>query len=428
MKFGEVALEFEDETRQRVGIALHLLEEVLLQLHHLVEINKQRATLEEPCVLVETMPAVVLVVGLVVYLTHYLLDDILHGDESARTSELVHDDGDVHLVLLEIAQKVVYHLRLGHKESRTDERLPAEVGRLGEMRQEILDVKHALDMVLSALIDGYAGIVVLHDTLQHLGERRLELDVNHVHTRRHHLLAHLPTEAYDTLEHLGLCSNVLRVGELHGLLEVVHREGLDTVAAETVGEHLAAHQQAAEGIEQILKHGKYAAASPHERQSMLRTPHLRHYLAEEQKQEGEEHREYGELQPHSLSEIHHTAGGIAEKHDDGHVDQIVGDENRGKQALGALKPLLDTGIARMALFLHLLDILRRKGEKRYFTSADESRHKKQEKRARDSYNTIGIRGIKLNRRKGLQQSRDRVIHFLKGFGVNQVAAGSGDCD
>lgn len=123
---------------------------------------------------------VVLVVVLVADLAHYLLEDVLEGDQSARAAVFVDDDGYVHLVGLELTEKVVHLLCLGHEVGGTHKALPTEIGGFSYVRYEVLDVEDAAYVVLVVLVDGYAAVVVVDDVLYHVGKGGAQLDAHNV--------------------------------------------------------------------------------------------------------------------------------------------------------------------------------------------------------------------------------------------------------
>ena len=72
----------------------------------------------------------------------------------------------MHLVVLELTQEVVDFLCLGNEIGRTYERLPTECGWFAEMRQQVLDIEYAFDVIATAHIDRYAGIGIINNALQ----------------------------------------------------------------------------------------------------------------------------------------------------------------------------------------------------------------------------------------------------------------------
>lgn len=107
MKFGEIALDLEQQACKRVSIAPYPLEGFVIDVEDLEEIAEQRLALEDVSIGIDTHIVLLLLVILIVDLADNLLEDILQGDETAGTTKLVDHDGDMNLVLLELAQQVV---------------------------------------------------------------------------------------------------------------------------------------------------------------------------------------------------------------------------------------------------------------------------------------------------------------------------------
>ena len=120
---GELTLDFEQQSGKCVGIAFHILEEIVLNLHDTAEVGQEGLGLKDVGVLVEAGVGTLVVIVFVADFAHNLLDDVFHGNQSACTAELVHHNGHMHHVGLEITQEAVNHLCLGHKIGRTDEAL-----------------------------------------------------------------------------------------------------------------------------------------------------------------------------------------------------------------------------------------------------------------------------------------------------------------
>ena len=84
-----------------------------------------------------------------------LFQNILQRHDTARSAELIHNDGNMHFVLLELSQEVVNLLCLRDKIRRTNQALPPEIHRFGQMRQQVFDIKDSADIILVVLIDRY---------------------------------------------------------------------------------------------------------------------------------------------------------------------------------------------------------------------------------------------------------------------------------
>ena len=70
---------------------------------------------------------------------------------------------------------------------------------------------------------------------------------------------------------------------------------------------------------------------------MLNAINLWNDLTKEQEQEGEEHRHDKELQPNGLSEVDGLVEAEVEDDDDGHIHQIVTDEDCGEQSFAIIE-------------------------------------------------------------------------------------------
>ena len=103
---------------------------IVVDIHDLIEVTQQRLSFKDVGIGVHADVVAFLLVVLVVYLAHNLFENVLQSNEAAGAAELIDDDGDVHLVLLEVAQQVVNFLGFRYKVGRPDERLPTECRRL----------------------------------------------------------------------------------------------------------------------------------------------------------------------------------------------------------------------------------------------------------------------------------------------------------
>ena len=242
---GEIALYLKQEAGKRFGLAFDGLEVIVVEAKYLYKVGHKCLGLKDVGVLVEPLVGLLFVVVFVVYLPDDFLQNVFHCDDSACASELIHHDGDVYFVRLEVAQKVVHHLRFRHEVGGTNQRLPPESLRLAQMRQEVLDVEHAFDVILRVLIDGDAAVVVCHDASQHVVERSLDVEIHNIDAARHYLFRHLAAEANDALQHAGFLGDVLLVGQLHSLLQVIHGEHLGLVTDETLRDDFASDEQTA---------------------------------------------------------------------------------------------------------------------------------------------------------------------------------------
>ena len=103
--YGELSLYLEKQAGQRLCFALDVLEIIVIKAENLREVRDERLCFEEVGVLVKALIGFLLIVVFVVYLAHDFLQDVLHRDDSAGASELIHNDGDVDFVCLEVAKQ-----------------------------------------------------------------------------------------------------------------------------------------------------------------------------------------------------------------------------------------------------------------------------------------------------------------------------------
>ena len=111
-----------------------------------------------------------LLIILIAYLTHYLLQYILQGYDSTRAAIFIYDDSDMHLVSLKFLQQSIDLLRLWHEMRVPYKALPTEVVGLADVLQQVFDVEYAADIIDIVQIYGYAAIAVFHDTTYHILE------------------------------------------------------------------------------------------------------------------------------------------------------------------------------------------------------------------------------------------------------------------
>ena len=110
---------------------------------------------------------------------------------------------------------------------------------------------------------------------------------------------------------------------------------------------------------------------------MLGTVNLGGNFSKEEQQEREQHRHEEELHPLGRAEIHQLHKEIVEQHDNGHVHQIVADQDGGQQTLVVVAQVQDFGIRGVFTVLHLIKVGRGKAEESYLRGRHESRAQKQ---------------------------------------------------
>ncbi len=150
-------------------------------------------------------------------LTHNLFDNVLHSDNSRRTAELINYNGNMNLVCLEVAQQIINHLGFRHKVSGANQRLPAEIVPFVQVRKQVLDVKHPLDIVTVVCIDGNTGINILHNTLHHILERGTNIQIHHIEAGGHDLLGGLSAKADDAFQNIILLRKFRLISQFQGM-------------------------------------------------------------------------------------------------------------------------------------------------------------------------------------------------------------------
>ena len=374
---GEVALDLQQQAGQRVGLARHLLKLVVIDVEDLAEVAQQRLALETVSVVVELDILALLLVILVVDLADNLLQDVLQRDQSARAAILIDDDGHVDVVLLEVAQEVVDHLGLGHEVGRTDETLPAKALGLGEMGQQVLDIEDATDVVLVVLIDGDARIVVVNDTLEHVLVAAVDWEIDDILARGHDLLGRFVAEADDALEHALLVLDIVLVGELQRLLQLIDRELAALLLDHALGEGAAADEDRLQGPEDLAQEQDAIDGEAAVAQGSLAAEDLGHDLAEEQEEEGEQDGDAEHLEPSGL-EGDEPAKEIVEQHDDHHVDEVVGYQDGSQCALVVVAEHLDALVLGATVGIKGIDIVGGKTKEGYLRPAGKGREQEHE--------------------------------------------------
>ena len=124
---GKLAFYLQQQSGECIRLAFHWCEEIVRQLKYARKVGQQGLRFKDVRVLVEPCVWLLLVIVIfVVDLADNLLDAVLHRDDAAGADKLIHYDGDMHLVGLEVAQQFVYHLCLGYEIRWSYQALPAE--------------------------------------------------------------------------------------------------------------------------------------------------------------------------------------------------------------------------------------------------------------------------------------------------------------
>ncbi len=148
-----------------------------------------------------------LAVVLVLDLADDLLDDVLHRHQAGRAAVLVDHDGDVPLGRLHVVEQLVDRLRL---RARRPGRAPARAGRSVavaapvalQVRQQVLGVQDADDVVEALLEHRQPGVAGGDDHVEHLVDRVVDVDGADADAGHHHLVDALVPELDDPVDHL----------------------------------------------------------------------------------------------------------------------------------------------------------------------------------------------------------------------------------
>ena len=259
-----------------------------------------------------------LVIVFIADFAHDFLDDIFHGHQARRAAKLVHHDGDMDFVGLEVTQKLVYHLCLGHEIGRTNQGLPTEIVAFGQVRQQVLNIKDALDVVPRLTIHGDTRIDILHDALQHVLERRMQLQVHHIQPRSHDFLGCFLTKADDSFQDFVFFRTTGFVGH-----QSAHRQ-----RGHFLPNHIFVHQRGraqqhgCQGINRRTTNLHPRSGHTAKRQCLVGRQHLRRQFAHQQEQEGKDYRQHHELHPRHEKMKYLKEKEVAEDNG-GHTRQIV---------------------------------------------------------------------------------------------------------
>ena len=124
--FQEVAFQFQQNTCYCVSITVNIIEFVVANFKYLAEVTHQSLALKKICVDVQSCVRPLFLIVFVVDFADNFFKNILEGYQSACTAELVDNYRDMHLICLEITQKIINFLCLRHKIWLAHQTLPTE--------------------------------------------------------------------------------------------------------------------------------------------------------------------------------------------------------------------------------------------------------------------------------------------------------------
>ena len=139
-----------------------------------------------------------------------------------------------------------------------------------------------------------------------------------------------------------------------------------------LGYHAALYENGLQRPEELPEQQYSAHALAAELQRSRTAVDLWHDLAEEKQEEGEKNGYHQEVEPLCL-ELHERAKDEVAEHDYGDVDQVVGYQDCGKRALGVVAQPADALVARVLVWIKLVEVGWRQAEKRYLGAAGEAR-------------------------------------------------------
>ena len=157
----------------------------------------RRHPLDQPLVLVV----------LVADLADQLLEQVLEGDEPGGAAVLVHHDGEVELLGLELAQQRVGALRARDEVRRVQVLPQVEGGRQAvEVGKQVLGVEHPDDLVDRVLEDRYPRVELLAQQREEPGGLGGDVQAEHVGTGHHHLAHEGVLQLEHAMDHLALAA------------------------------------------------------------------------------------------------------------------------------------------------------------------------------------------------------------------------------
>ena len=259
------------------------------------------------------------------------------------------------------------------------------------MRKQVLDIEHTADIVGIALIDRDAAVVVLHDAVDHGREVVFYTQVDDVLPGGHNLLGRLVAEADDALEHALLHLDVLLVGEFERLLQVVDTQHVRLLVHHLARQCAAAHQHRLNRPEEPPEQHDAPRRETAISERVLPRIDLGHDFAEEQQEEGEDDGDAEKLEPQCLAEVHHIRKDIVAEHDDGDVDQVVGDKDCSQRALTLFPESLDITVGGIVVRVERVEVRGRETEESDLGGTGIAREKQQNdsERCRQPYAQSG---------------------------------------
>ena len=121
MQCREFTFNFEQHTRQCIRISHHLFKLVFVYFRNLIEIRQLRLRFKYPGMVIQDHVCTFFIIIFIMNLTHNLFNNVFHRHQSGSSSKLIHNNGNMNLIRLEVTQQIINHLCFRHKISRTDQ-------------------------------------------------------------------------------------------------------------------------------------------------------------------------------------------------------------------------------------------------------------------------------------------------------------------
>ena len=355
MESRKFPLQFQQKSGKRIGIPCHLIERFLVYLRYFIEISQLGLGFKYPSVVIQYGICTFFIIVFVMNFAHNLLNNVLHGDNARRTTELIDHNGYMNLVCLEIAQQIINHLGFGHKIGGPDKRLPTEIIPFVQMGKQILDIKHPLDIVTAIRIDGNTGVDILYDALHHIFERGTDIQVHHIKARGHDLLSRFPAKADDTFQNIILLRKLCLVGQLQRMREFIDRYVMVLADHMLVQERGGTYQHRCHRIEYGTAKRDAGSGKTAESQRLLSRIYLRHDFTEKQQQKCKDYCQNEELCNGRMKLEHIHKEEVAE-HDYGYIYEVVRNQNRCQQTFAVVQQITDFLIRRMLSLRYCIQV------------------------------------------------------------------------
>ena len=218
----ELALDIEQETSDGFGLLAMLAQFLLVDVKHPRKIAQQRLAVKHPSVFVDAVVEFLLGIILVIDVTDDFLQHILERGDTLGATEFINDNRHVHFLHAEVFKQVVQHARLGDKIGGAYQRLPLEsLVSIAYVRQQVLGIEDALDVIGSFLIDRHARIACVNDLAHHLVEVFILVDIHHIDTRSHDITHRLISEREYAFKQF-LVVGILDLTHLQGSCKVIY--------------------------------------------------------------------------------------------------------------------------------------------------------------------------------------------------------------